>query len=73
MTAILSLVAIHHPARRMGASRPYFLRGLRVKNAVLGSREGREGKKSAKRLLSLTQQAMKKPSPVSSTGRRLNP
>jgi hypothetical protein len=31
-------------------SRPYFLRGLRVKNAVLGSREVREGKKSAKGL-----------------------
>ena len=31
-------------------SRPYFLRGLRVKHAVLGSREDREGKKSAKGL-----------------------
>ena len=30
--------------------RPYFLRDLRVKNALLGSREVREGKKSAKEL-----------------------
>jgi hypothetical protein len=32
------------------SSRPYFLRDLRVKHAVLGSREDREGKKSAKGL-----------------------
>jgi hypothetical protein len=32
------------------SSRPYFLRALRVKHAVLGSREVREDKKSAKGL-----------------------
>jgi hypothetical protein len=33
------------------SSRPYFLRGLRVKEAMPGSREVREDKKSAKGLL----------------------
>ena len=35
---------------RESTSRPYFLRGLRVKETMPGSRELREGKKSAKGL-----------------------
>ncbi len=43
--------------------RPYFLRDLRVKNAVLGSREVREGKKSAKGLRWLIIKKLKEAQP----------
>jgi hypothetical protein len=44
-------------------SRPYFLRALRVKHAVLGSREVREGKKSAKGLRYLNAKKLEEAQP----------
>ena len=45
------------------SSRPYFLRVLRVKHAVLGSREVREGKKSAKGLRYLIAERLEEAQP----------